>query len=693
MRIAPLFVPFVPLALVAVATVAACGSVPDDPGARIFPPGGVIEGTVLYQGPRPCSMNGHIVGAAVMLVFDRQNPPPPNGLGATVVNFADVTGDALFANEPRYTGSSMYCPYAEGFTDTITVSASFAVSPVPAGSYIIQSFYDYTGDFLPTFKFRELPEQGDIGGGDIDTADALKDVNAGNPNYQPHFLEIDVGTPQPLPDAGLPPTPVPAYTLPSEGYVANNVSVSVGLVLPLTRPYFYPQGVTQSLSSDGSTLTNTIAQSADVPACAPPSGQGIGSWSCSSPTTLPGEDAGAGTVENDANYLPILTIPQDIQGYSAPSATPQNANQFELVLPHLKLVFGVANGPSPSPVELPTAMADPFHFQLLSTPSGSNTGEGAFAVWQNAIFNPAPTAASPEGQWLPLQIPEGAGVPQLWPVVILSKLIDDPGHSQDPASLTAQGSATAPAVIIQGITFLESPQQNPFGNPAPDTLFNTVLAGGLVGDDTLFNLSAPAGSPAVGPSNSGTPNVFQQDELTIALRPSAICFNHLFDGSIDNRGVLISPYQFGPVANFPVDPTTTGPIVPTDLLDNGDIYSRAQVTNLVNSVQYGCLPTGRYEINVVYPDGQAWTVPNEAGACVAAEGTTDYTNLTCTLQPRPIVHSQGTRAVVEITATNNPMNCVQPSPPATTDLTKTVLMAGSPAPAVPPDCCPVGGCP
>jgi hypothetical protein len=691
MRIAPLFVPFVPLALLGLATVAACGSVPDDPGARIFAPGGVIEGTVLYQGPRPCSMNGHIVGAAIMLVFDRQNPPPPNGLGATVVNFADVTGDTLFANEPRYTGSSMYCPYAEGFTDTITVSAPFAVSPVPAGSYIIQSFYDYTGDFLPTFKFRELPEQGDIGGGDIDTADALKDVNAGNPNYQPHFLEIDVGTPQPLPDAGLPPTPVPAYTLPSEGYVANNVSVSVGLVLPTTRPYFYPQGVTQTLSSDGSTLTNTIAQSADVPACAPPSGQGIGSWTCSNPTTLPGEDAGAGTVENDANYLPILTIPQDIQGYSAPGPLPQNANLFEQVLPHLKLVFGVANGPAPSPVELPTAIAQPFHFQLQGT-----APQGAFAVWQNAIFNPAPTATSPEGQWLPLDIPEGAGVPQLWPVVILSKLIDDPPvngqqHPLDPASLTAQGSATAPAVIIQGITLFEAAQPPPIGNPSSDTLFNTVVAGQEF-NNVLFNYAAGAGSPPVGPNNSGSVNVFQQDELTVALRPSAICFSHLFDGSIDNRGVLISPYQFGPVATFGA-PVTPGPIVPTDLLNNGDIYSRAQVTNLVNSVQYGCLPTGRYEINVVYPDGQAWTVPNEAGACVAAEGTTDYTNLTCTLQPRPIVHSQGTRAVVEITATNNPMNCVQPSPPAVTDLTTMVVPYGQPAPAIPPDCCPVGGCP
>src|SRR5258708_33637529 len=164
---------FVPFALFVVA--AACNNnVPDDPGARIFPPGGVIRGTVLYQGPRPCSSNGHIVGNAILLFFDRRNPPPPNGLATISVNFGDVTGDAMFANEPRYSGPGLYCPKDHGFTDTITVTAPFAVSPMPPAQYLIEAFYDYTGDFLPTFKFRNLPEQGDIGGGAVDTADALK---------------------------------------------------------------------------------------------------------------------------------------------------------------------------------------------------------------------------------------------------------------------------------------------------------------------------------------------------------------------------------------------------------------------------------------------------------------------------------------------------------------------------------------
>ena len=677
-RLAPLLAPVrrIPLAPLAVSlAVTACGSVPDDPGGpngRVFATGGVIEGTVVYQGPRPCSMNGHIVGAALMLVFDRANPPPPNGLGTTVVNFADVIGDTLFADEPRYTGSTMYCPAASGFTETITASAPFAIAPVAAGSYVIQAFYDSTGDFLPSFKFRDLPEMGDVGGGDIDTANALLPVNAGNPNYQAHFLEVDVGVPEPLPDSGLPPNSVPSYTLPPSGYVASNVSVSIGQVLPTTRPYFYPQGMTTALSSDGRTITDVVVQSADV---ADTSDAGI-----------------AHTVETDPSYMPILTIPQDIQAYSAPGPSSENANLFESALPHLRLQFGVANPPPPTLSELLVAIAQPFHFQLLPTAAGSNTGEGAFFVWQNAIFNPLQQA------WNPMVIPEGQGVPQLWPVVILSKLIDDPGHVLDPASLTAQGSAAAPAVIIQGITLLQAPQTNPFG-PAPDTLFNSVLAGGAVLPSTLF-------TPDAGPENAGVPVVYPQSELTVALRPSAICFGHLFDGSVDNRGVLVTPYQLGPVATFSASgpPTTLGPIVPPDLLDNSQIYAsgampaRAQITSLVKGVQYGCLPTGRYEINVVYPDGQAWTVPNEAGACTAAEGATNYTASppTCTLQPRPVLRSQGTRAVVEITATTNPSNCVTQSPPVTTDLTSVVVAAGSPPPQVPADCCvpgsPMPGC-
>ena len=116
--------------------------------------------------------------------------------------------------------------------------------------------------------------------------------------------------------------------------------------------------------------------------------------------------------------------------------------------------------------------------------------------------------------------------------------------------------------------------------------------------------------------------------------------------------------------------------------------TRQQVTSLVSYVQYGCLPKGRYAINVVYPDGQAWTVPNESGACSGSEGSTNYLAqpLTCTLKPRPVLYSQGNRAVVEIVGPTDPTNCQTPGPGPSTTISADVIKAGTPAPAVPSVC-------
>jgi hypothetical protein len=56
-------------------------------------------------------------------------------------------------------------------------------------------------------------------------------------------------------------------------------------------------------------------------------------------------------------------------------------------------------------------------------------------------------------------------------------------------------------------------------------------------------------------------------------------------------------------------------------------------------------------MNVVYPDGQAWTTPNETGSCAPKEGPADLSSLpySCTTKSRPILFSQGKRAVLEIT--------------------------------------------
>lgn len=622
-----------------------------DPSSREITPSGVIRGSVLYTGPHPCSQNGHIVGSAVMLVFDRRNPPPPMGLATTAVNFVAVTGDVLFPNEPRWGGSDLYCPLKHGITDTVTVTAPFAISPFVAGSYVMEAFYDYTGNFLPTFKFRNLPEMGDVGGGVIDTAAALLAVNQ-NPNYLPDFLPIDIGTPQPLPK-GSPPGLVPLYTMPSSGYVADNVNVTIGKVFADTRPYFYAEGldVTAMVTNElvGS-VTATVDQESDQPAT---STAGI-----------------ADSVDaKNPNYAPILEIPQDIQVLGPPNGLGAgSASAFEASYPRLVLRWGTA-----SP-EVSAANASPFNMQITpySAMAAAMGAGGGFRVWQNEYFDPGMQ------QWFGQQIPEGNHVPNLWPLVVLSKLVDDPGHTNDPASLQAQGDATHPVVIMEGITLfgggvpLPAPVMGVQGDP--DTLLNTVESSGYPGpplgptDSLIPCYSDPTMPPKTACANPGQPTVFVQDHLTVMLRPAVICFDSLFDpNNSDKRGNLVTPYLVG---NSGDQPPKQVPIVPINLLQN-DGTDLASVANLVKpppnytagttspAIQ-GCLPTGRYSINVVYPDGQAWTVPNEAGACTGqatGEGDTDWTNLTCTIQQRPVLRSQGPRAVVEITPAKNPAHC------------------------------------
>ncbi len=603
---------FIPLLLAGVA--AACGSIPSEtdppPNGREVAPTGVIRGTVVYSGPHPCSANGHIVGAAIIFVFDRRNPPPPNGLATTPVNFGVVTGDALFASEPRNPAPSTYCPLQNGITDTITTNAPFAVSPVAGGEYVVQSFYDYTGDFLPNFTFRNLPELGDIGGGVVDTVDALKPGNAGNPNYQPHFLPVDVGIRGTLPDGSLE-GGIPDFTIPPQGFIADNLTVTVGALIPSARPYFYPGSLAVSFDPGSGALSTQEVQT-----------------SSTAPTTLKNITS---TTSKSADSDPILTIPQDISVLASPmnAMVEGNVNNFESKLPRLLLHASVPAA------EAPVAAALPFHFQIPLPISGDggvapkSTIPSNFNVWQNALFDPTKQA------WEPQDIPEGGGVPSLWPLVVLTKL----DTSTDPHGTTAQGDPTHPVIILQGITLLGG---DGTGDPTKaDTLFNTATAEAF---GSLFD------------TGSGQPVVFPQDHLTVLVRPAAICFNTLFDpNNPDKRGTLLTPHLFAPTADLPAQ-QNSAPIVPPSAL------SSSQFASLVKGLPVeGCLPTGRYAINIVYPDGQAWTVPNESGVCSGEEGSTNYARLTCSLEPRPVLRSQGLRAVVEITPS---ASCKSALPPA-----------------------------
>jgi hypothetical protein len=79
----------------------------------------------------------------------------------------------------------------------------------------------------------------------------------------------------------------------------------------------------------------------------------------------------------------------------------------------------------------------------------------------------------------------------------------------------------------------------------------------------------------------------------------------------------------------------------------------------VREIKQGCLPKGRYAITLVYPTGQAWTVPNEIGGCAPSEGVVVSTSAVpaCSAKPRPVLLSQGARAVLEIVGAQDPSVC------------------------------------
>ncbi|MCA9621973.1 MAG: hypothetical protein KC731_23270 [Myxococcales bacterium] len=189
-------------------------------------PAGVITGSVTYSGPAPCTESGRIVGTAVLLGFDVEALPPPQGLGTTPVALSVVSGEVLFASVrdqlPFDPGGARRCGGGD-----VTVTASFSVSPLPAGAYQIRGFFDRDGDFAPTFSIFNLPTAGDVGGGAI--ANAADVLLGAAPRYQ----EIGVGEQD---GDGR-------WSMPEVGARVDGIPVTLGLVLPLERPIFHVRQV------------------------------------------------------------------------------------------------------------------------------------------------------------------------------------------------------------------------------------------------------------------------------------------------------------------------------------------------------------------------------------------------------------------------------------------------------------------
>lgn len=521
-------------ALLAAAVIVACTVPIDDTrdDKRLFPAQGVIRGTITYVGPRPCTQNRRVVGNAIVLAFDRRNPPPPNGIATGAVNFAVVPGDTLFANEPRTRGEGISCPPT---TELVSVSSPFTISPLAGGSYTLVAFFDRGGRFLPQFKYRNQPEAGDLAGGYLDVRDA--ELNRGNPAYVPTYLPVDVGVANADGE----------FTIPSQGALTDNVPVTIGQSVTTNRPYFYPEG-----AQDPAPVTPTPAN---------PSG--------------------------DAKYVPVITMTQDHEVLAVPDTfNVETLGRYEQSYKALSLAYGVPDDERTDA----TALDKPFGLPLEALPPQASGGLLVFGRGTS--------------------VPENARIAELWPSITFRKLVDDPTHEADPQSIAFQGDAKKPAIVIRGMTLLDETMVRTAGGPFP-------------------------AGPQVGALRG---------KVRVLVRPQALCID---SQRPDRGGALVTPHLVGKSAN----PTETGDRPLVDEARLKQAYGR-----LLFEVKRGCLPLGRYGIVGAYPTGQTWSVPNEAGACAPLEGALVETNGTgsCAKKPRPILYSQGPRAVLEIVPPTTP---------------------------------------
>jgi hypothetical protein len=174
-------------------------------------------------------------------------------------------------------------------------------------------------------------------------------------------------------------------------------------------------------------------------------------------------------------------------------------------------------------------------------------------------------------------------------------------------------------------------------------------------DDLLQLVGYPVKAP--GPSAA-------TDHITALIRPLAVCV----DPTQPELGAtLVAPFLTGTSA----DPKTLGP---QPLFDAATVIAAlTPIFGKINPPMLGCLPPGRYAPNLVYPTGQAWTVPNESGSCAAEEGSLEVTSSSSTgaacgvdggAPTRDVLQSQGPRAVLEITETQGSKTCAAHPVPA-----------------------------
>ncbi|WP_394824583.1 hypothetical protein [Pendulispora albinea] len=207
----------------------ACGD-PDTflPGFQSGQPQGALEGTVTYSGQLPCTEQGHVLGAGILLALDVRQLPPPDGFGTSAASFTTVPGDRLFdsvrAQLQFNADGSRWCPDPGS---SVTVSSTWAVGPLAPGGYQVRGFYDRDGNFDPVLSIFKLPTRGDVAGGAIENP---AEVLAGKrPRYR--FLPL-----------GYEASPG-VWKVGPEGAKIGEIAVTFALPMPTHRPMFYSKEI------------------------------------------------------------------------------------------------------------------------------------------------------------------------------------------------------------------------------------------------------------------------------------------------------------------------------------------------------------------------------------------------------------------------------------------------------------------
>lgn len=541
----------------------------DNPDENVAIPGprGIIRGVVNYLGPPPCFRNGLVEGQVVLLLFDAGNPPPPDGLASTALNFATVPGEKLFANVARPAkgqpggpgNASSFCPSVN--TQPIAASTDWSMQQVGAGRFQVRGFYSRQSRWNPLFNFANLALAGDVAGGFVvDPRAAIT-----------RFATVEVG----VPDA----KDATKLVIPDSGFVRSGIPVNLGAVLRTNRPFFH--------------IDYASSNSFDVSA-PPDKGDFTTNYAAQrKPLT------GAQTAMNG-----FITFPQDHLSTSQSkvicAANPDPAcDLFEIAqasFPQIRFKYGFPGdvtkpgAPSDAWVAKNAKPRDPFSAERVRPFYGidprefeaDNPTSGKFVLTRN--FD---AAGKPEILRDNPTLEDIAQIADIFPSVVLSKLAED----GDGGVALPPRSQTDPIVVIQTITLKDWQVKGFEGKGSMKATSQGAVAGG--------GLTDASGNPDPNNPLAKRDGFVAQDGFTALVRPSVVCIYP----QDDLKGTLVTPVSLDP------NPENPGAI----------LVSREKIlltrANRVKNVQYGCLPPGYYSVNVVYPTGQAWSFPNLSGHC------------------------------------------------------------------------------